>query len=108
MLVRGREFVTSVPSAVEGFSELMTRRLFLLYQIKLAYLRRQQLARSESLSSAMASRATDDPSKVSKVAEVGVRTGVWLMISLLKSVSRHDPELRQVSRSFSEETWQII
>lgn len=44
---------------------------------------------------------TDDGNKkLPKVAEVGIRTGVRLIISLLRSQSRVDPELRQEALDF--------
>ena len=90
---------TAILRPVEEYSKLTTRRLFLLHRMKLAYTRRQQRAHLDLLSSA-SSKAADDQSEVSKVAEVGVRTGVRLMISLLRSVSRDDPELRQEALDF--------
>jgi len=78
---------------VQQFADLLCKRLFLLREIDSAYTR-QQAEESEAVYHVQPSKK-----QLPKVAEVGIRSGVRLVISLLRSQSRLDPELREVRMS---------
>ena len=76
------------------FAELLMKRLFLLREVETAY-NRQRTEEKDAVYQVIASKKS-----LPKVAEVGIRSGVRLVISLLRSQSRVDPELRREALDF--------